>query len=208
MKHLSGSILIFILFPVLIPFTVKSQAVKKGNSIISLCYGFPNLNANIYNVLESHDDFLIKSVGPFHLKYEYMITNKIGLGVNINFVLFNGTWKEIHDSLDASNHLVDYIINYKVSTWNYNALLRLNYHFYTDNRIDVYVGIAAGYRKDKTTLTSTPDDPKFTFVPAIFVPFGFELSMGSRYMFTDKLGGYAEFGIGKSILQIGVCRKL
>ena len=169
MKIFSKTIAIIILFITFIGTDVKAQCVAQGNSIFSLGYGFPNLGKSIYKALNTNNDFKVKGIGPLHLKYEYMVSDKVGIGASINFV---------------------------------------NYHFVSNDNLDVYFGVGAGYRGGKTTYTSVPNDPDFSFDTKIAIPVGMETTLGMRYFFTENIGAYTEIGLGKSLIQFGACFKI
>jgi hypothetical protein len=195
------------LFFLLYSIAGSSQILKKGNSIWSLGFGYPNLNASYYSTLEYHSDYIVNSYGPFNMKFEYMFTDRMGLGLGLNFVTYTATFTEIHTGLDSSGKPSDFIVNYKLTNIDANLLARFNYHLYTGEHSDLYAGLGAGYRYDKTITKITPADPLFNFKVAIALPIGLELGIGYRYFFNDKFGVYTELGLGKSILQFGLCMK-
>lgn len=181
----------------------NAQAVGKGSSVISFGYGFPNWGKSIYNAFSTNTDFSIKGVGPLHLKYEYMLSDKGGIALSINFVSFGATFKDI--VLDSSANSIP--TSYTLSTKNYSFIARYNYHFFTDANIDVYWGLGLGFRGGSTKVTSVPFDPTFKGVKTQ-IPLGFESGFGLRYFFTDNFGAYTEIGLGKSLIQFGACYKL
>lgn len=212
MKIFSKTIAIIILLTTFIGSDLKAQCVEQGNSIFSLGYGFPNLGKSIYKALNTNNDFKVKGIGPLHLKYEYMLSDNIGIGASINFVNFGATYTETTsgDSMDINENWIHWTqtTKYTLATKNYSALFRFNYHFVSTDNLDVYFGIGAGLRGGKTTYTSVPKDPDFTFDTKIAIPVGMETSLGMRYFFTENIGVYTEIGLGKSLIQFGGCFKL
>ncbi len=208
MKHLTKSFLAIFIFATFFSFSAKAQSVETGNSIISIGYGFPNLGKSLYKALSSNTDYKVSGIGPLHLKYEYMISDNIGVGASINFVSFGASYTVSRDSLDANFNPVHYTTKYTLATKNYSVLFRFNYHFYTEDKIDAYYGVGAGYRNGKTTYKTTPNDPNYTFSQKVILPVGFETTLGLRYLITDNFGIYTEIGIGKSLIQFGGCLKL
>lgn len=141
-----------------------------------------------------------------------MVSDKVGIGASINFVNFGATYSEVSsgDSLDNNQNWVHWTqtTKYTLATKNYSALFRFNYHFVSNDNLDVYFGVGAGYRGGKTTYTSVPNDPDFSFDTKIAIPVGMETTLGMRYFFTENIGAYTEIGLGKSLIQFGACFKI
>ncbi len=212
MKIFFKSITIILLFITFIGSDLKAQCVAQGNSIFSLGYGFPNLGKSLYKAFNTNNDFKVKGIGPIHFKYEYMLSDKIGIGASINFVKFGATYSDTNsgDSMDINENWVHWskTTKYSLATKNYSALVRFNYHFYTEDNLDVYFGVGAGFRGTKSTFSSVPTDPNFSFNSKIAIPVGMETTLGLRYFFTENIGAYTEIGLGKSLIQFGACFKL
>jgi hypothetical protein len=209
-EHLQPMKNIFRVFLCLLLFSgagLNAQVVKKGTTVWSVGYGYPNVDQRYYSTVSSHADFVGNNIGPFHLKYEYFWRDKLGIGLGLNFDNFSGTWTELHQVLD-SNVLVDQITTYKITGYHANLLARFNYHVYTGEKSEFYTGLGIGYRFDKAIEKSIPNDPGPQFKLAIFLPFGMDMSVGYRYFFNPRFGAYTELGFGKSILQFGACLKL
>jgi len=190
----------------------NSQIIEEGTSIVTLGYGTPNMGKLIFNLLNNlsgKDNFTTTGFGPLSLKYEYMISDNVGVGTSFNFTSYNTTYTRTKDSFDLSGNLIGvFTTKYKYAAKNYSALFRLNCSFETeDENLDLYYGIGAGFRGNNIKLSSTPLDKSFSYSSNPF-PIGFETSFGVRYFFTEKLGGYGEFGLGKALLQVGVCYSL
>lgn len=178
---------------------VNAQTFEEGNKIISIGYGTPNLGKSILKTYETNEEYKVKGLGPLHAKFEYGITDKIGIGLSINHVNYSATWVETN----SSNQSYDY--KFARNSTAFNA--RLNFHFGESNVIDPYFGFGLGY---KTTSNKwTTNDPTFENVSlgGLF-PLGFETTFGIRAYFTPNIGAFAEVGVAKSVIQGGLCFKI
>jgi hypothetical protein len=209
MKHYPASILMILLGLCMAPTNLRSQTVEQGNSIISIGYGFPNLGKGIFRSYASMPEYKVRGFGPAQLKYEYMYTDQIGLGLSVNFVQFTVSYTgQYIDHTDGNGNPVYMTRTYSIANTAYNALFRANYHLINDDKKDIYVGGGIGYRGGGFTATATPKDPNWAYGRLTPFPIGMELTVGARYFFTDNIGAYAEFGAAKSLFQVGLCLKM
>ncbi|MBC8045336.1 MAG: outer membrane beta-barrel protein [Fimbriimonadaceae bacterium] len=174
-------------------FSTRAQAFEEGNSTISVGYGFPNLVGAIFNAYETYEQYDAKSLGPIFGKYEYAVSDNIGVGLNIGY----------------SQTTVTYVLGTYNEEFKYSSLgilARINWHFGDSDNFDPYAGFGLGYRTGNYTFTS--DDPNAQEVTLDTpIPFGMEITVGSRYFFTDNFGAYAELGFAKAPFQIGLVGK-
>lgn len=168
---------------------------EQGTIAISAGYGWPNLGKAVVTALISDSAINTKptGVGPIHFRGEYGVSDKMGLGVSVNYISFGATYTELP-------------YNYSISRTSLSILARLNIHFGTTESLDPYFGVAAGYKSATWRFTST--DPAYNgeSVPG-FTPFGFETTIGMRYYFSENFGIYTELGIAKSVIQAGLAVK-
>jgi hypothetical protein len=163
------------------------DSVESHSKLLSFSYGGPSmLFWDRWDFFGDNEN--LKTSGPMHIKYEYSVSNKIGLGLNLNFVSSTYSYnnKEVESMKVAS------------------ILVRLNYHFFKENGLDLYWGTGYGYRfgKHSETYNGTTTDK------AILIPYGFELTFGTRYYFNDSFGIFTEFGIAQSLVQGGITFKI
>ncbi len=99
--------------------------------------------------------------------------------------------------------------------WNYNFLYfgaRGSYHLsellqdldIDDSKFDPYAGVSLGIRTAWYNDNTEYDNFKSPYSGGIFLG----VHAGSRYMFSEKLGGFAEIGYGVSALRLGITAKL
>jgi opacity protein-like surface antigen len=178
----------------------SAQTFKEGQNLVTAGYGFPNLYWAIFEDYEDEQDYTNSSFGPVYFKYEHMISNKFGLGLNFAYA----TNKiEYTNGFDYYNSTA-YIYTHKIERVTYSVLGHVNYHFTKSEKFDAYAGSGIGYRYAKWTYTS--NDPYNTDGDDIpnFFPFGFEITIGGRYLFNKHFGAYTELGMAKSPFQIGL----
>jgi opacity protein-like surface antigen len=182
----------------------KASAFGQGKSIVSIGYGFPNLGKSFFKTYESYSDYKVTGFGPMHIKYEYGVSDKIGLGLSVNIVTFKVAWTETPWS--SADSTASY--EHRIKSSAYSALARMNLHFATQAKIDPYWGFGLGYSGRKYTYeTDDPNYPDDTFSLTNLIPLGFESTIGCRFYFTDNIGAYIEAGFSKSIVQGGLVAK-
>lgn len=203
-------ILILLLLPILILETEKAAAQDEASDLmfgggvqtISLGYDLYALRGLLRS---TSSDF-----GPMFLKYEYGITRRVSLGLNLGFS--NTFSTTVTDSLVYAGPLNTVNVERYQRLRKFQSLVRANYHldlahfdnpFFQD--LDVYAGIGLGYGFTNAIVEhSIPYDSDGSN-PDHFLDV--ELSIGARYYIEDFIGIYLEYGRTMSLLQIGVAVK-
>ena len=185
----------------LIAGNVNARDFDKGEKHVSLGYGLATWTGAIFDAYESYGDYSHSATGPFHAKFEYGVSEKMGVGLNLAYGIHD--LKYTYDDFDVNGDPVKYTETTKYTTWS--ALMRLNWHFGDIEHFDPYWGIGVGYRSGNWKVTSN-DPTGETSATEVDepIPFGFETTIGARYHFTDNFGAYMEVGLAKSIMQLGV----
>ncbi|HYV95460.1 MAG TPA: outer membrane beta-barrel protein [Chitinophagales bacterium] len=184
---------------------VSGQTFEQGNVVIAAGYGWPNLIGTVFKIYETEAGFKASSAGPVYIKGEYCIADHLGLGINFAWSSSKATY--ISEGLDSNFNSVDY--DYEIKRSTYSILARINYHFGDFEKFDPYVGGGLGYRNANWTFSDNDPSSSGTsdIIPNLF-PFGFELTIGGRYYFSDNFGVYAELGFAKSPIQGGLVLKI
>lgn len=200
MKKLVSALSLVGCLTLAIPSHVNAQAVEQGNIIFAAQYGFPNLFnlvlKNAYNG-SGYTGLEIKGFGPAGLQFEYMVADKIGLGIKGNFSSTSVSYTENSDVYNPSTgQYVSTPYNYTLKFVRWRAMPRFSLHFGNSDKFDGYFGVAAGYSAFKLSYTS--NDPNYTGSAAISnpIPVGFRLDVGGNYFFTDNIGLNFEIGLG------------
>ncbi|MEI8203462.1 MAG: outer membrane beta-barrel protein [Bacteroidota bacterium] len=186
----------------------QTNCISKGKSLIDVYYGFPNFYSNIitqeYN--NSYDltrgvkpNYNISGFGPIGLKYEYLLTDEIGLGLNLFYASTSLKWS-------------DATYNYKTTVTRFRAAVTANWHFSPTPDFDPYVMVHLGYANFNYTFDQTSINDS---IPAIhpkpdlkfMLPVAMRIGIGARYFFTKNIGINAEVGLGGVVLTGGVSLK-
>jgi hypothetical protein len=175
-----------------------AQSFKQGNVVLSGGYGLGNLSRAILNTYNDETNYSSKGRGPFFAKFEYAISDHVGLGLNYAHVGVDAKW----DINYGSNE------NYKANLkWrNSSVLARVNVHFMEHEQLDLYWGTGLGYRFGQFTYKDNDPSRDDISFPSV-IPVGFETTFGIRYFFIPNLGAYAEVGIAKAPIQFGLAGK-
>lgn len=182
----------------------NAQAFEQGKSYIQVGYGFGNFIQAVFSTYESYDAYKFSTMGPMFGKYEYAISDKVGIGLNVAYASANVDYRTSY--FDQNFDLTDLDATIKWST--ISVLGRLNLHFGDHDRIDPYWGVGIGYRTASWKWEYS--DPNYTGNESFdsVMPFGFETTFGTRFLFTDNIGAYAEIGLAKAVFQAGLVIKL
>src|SRR3989344_8220441 len=81
-------------------------AFEQGTSVINLGWGFGNLGMALFKSFETEAGYKFKSMGPIHFRYEYGVSDKIGLVLSYNYVMFGAEWT--HTDFDLNGNTVTY----------------------------------------------------------------------------------------------------
>lgn len=178
--------------------TTQNYTVEEGNFIFSVGFGAPNFQKMTYNF---NSDYLFwegKFFGPFHIKGEYMISDRFGIGLSTNHVSSYAKYTAT-DGIDTISTSYDY----RSTAFN----IRVNWHFFNEKDFDMYAGGGIGYKVGYRELKS--NDPLLDLdISSKVLPIGMEATIGARYFIADIVGIYVEFGLAKSLIQAGLTVKI
>ena len=190
----------------------KGGAYAKGQSTFSIGYGFVSPYKTLFKFNSAFfgssagTTTKYSNVGPVGVTYEYGVSDKISVGVQLAY----GQNKNVTTEADGLGTGKPYILTQKLT--QFSGILRGNYHFGSSPKFDPYIGLGLGYGNFKYTTTS--NDPSDT--PADFALFNIAVptslgvtgQVGAKYYFSDNVGLYAELGyLAGSIAQVGVTFK-
>jgi outer membrane protein W len=204
MKKILFSIVALFVFNVQ---SLNAQAIHEGSVLVDAYYGFPNLYTSVYKGLYANSgselNVNIGSAGPLGLRAEYLISDKVGFGLDLGFN--STTISYDSQTYDASLNPITY--NYKYSTRKIGALVSFNYHFVEDDNFDAYFVVGMGYGSRSFDVTSndpTMVKPNWKSV----VPVASKIGVGMRYFFTENIGANFALGLGQGgIINVGLSAK-
>jgi hypothetical protein len=132
-------------------------------------------------------------IGPIGLRSEYMASNVVGVGGDLQFSRYTFSWTErVYDIYGVS------YTTYKVNWTRIRAMARVAFHFAVSRAFDPYFAVSGGLR-----IEILSDDPKYFVGPAA------RLALGTRFFFTPNIGAFAELGVfGGGLFHVGLSAKL
>ena len=185
--------------------SIQAQILDEGNFLIEGYIGFPNLYTSVLRSTYINEttgveqNIKVGGVGPIGMRGEYIITDKFGIGFDVNYSDTYISWEETYSGTKY---------NYKVSVPRLRAMGKFNYHYVQTDKIDAYASFGAGYGSLKYIYET--NDPDYINNNEDFpIPVSFRLAAGARYFFMDDLGVNLEFGLfGGALFHAGLSYKL
>jgi hypothetical protein len=183
--------------------------------VIDAYYGFPNLWTSILktsvknsNTTVSEADIKISSLGPLGGRVEYLLSEKIGFGLDFSYANTTAKYSDTYSTYNYSTGT--YTTNtydYEVSIPRWRLVPRINIHLGQSTKFDPYFAFGVGYANSKISATSNdPNDPGVTLSRS-FIPVSVMAKFGMRYFITDNIGLGVETGIGGPLATAGVTFK-
>ncbi len=191
---------------------VSAQAVEEGNVIIDAYYGFPNLFTTVFKTTYANSgteqDLKIGGLGPVGLRVEYMLADKVGLGLDLGFNNSYVRYSETQQVYNSTTGLYESrTYDYDFSTQKIGAMVTFNYHFLDNDKVDAYAVFGAGYGNRSYKFDSTDPDYTKAEVSGI-IPIASRIGVGMRYFFTENIGANVALGFGHGgILNAGLSFK-
>jgi hypothetical protein len=183
---------------------IKAQVVEKGSFIIDAYYGLLSISNNTFKELSGNSAGKFTGIGPVGMRFEYMVSDKIGIGLDGNLLSQNLTW--IGNDTTAGNRLN---FEYKLFRQVTRIMPRINIHFGGSDDFDGYFGIAAGHRNVTRGYTSNDPTYKGESSSITLIPVAMRLAVGGRYFLTPNFALNGEIGIGGgTILHTGLTFKI
>lgn len=177
--------------------TAQSRIVNRSNFIVDVYYGVSFSNFVVINQFGVGK--INNLIGPIGLKFETMVTDKIGLGIDLNFSQTSISW--INNSTYNNGTYYSYC-NYDET--HFRALLNFSNHFMTTERSDTYSSLRVGLNSVNYSLnTNNPSLYRsYSFFP-ITIPVSFRIAVGHKFFFNNNIGINIEAGFGGGPLISG-----
>lgn len=183
----------------------SAQVLDEGNILIEAYYGFPNLYTTVLKSTYAsgsdgyEENIEVGGAGPIGVRGEYLITEKFGIGLDMNYTNTYISWTEDWQGTTY---------NYKVSVPRIRAMAKFNFHFVQTDQFNAYTSFGAGYGSLKYVYDT--NDPNWTTDEDKFpIPVSFRLAAGARYFFTENIGVNLEFGLfGGALIHGGLSFKI
>lgn len=202
---------------------MAQSPVTQGNFIIDGYAGIPNwANSLLYNQYdETQTDGEQSNVSNYKVngsmlsyggRFEYMVAENLGIGADLNYEVSGFNFDYDDEVLDTATMTMNTVaMNYDYKAKKLRAMIRLNYHFVQNDRVDAYAGFAGGYKnvirvayeENRTSGERTEVDG-----PKALIPVTLRLAIGTRVYFTENIGAMVELGaFGGALLQFGISAK-
>ncbi|PLW94344.1 MAG: hypothetical protein C0592_03035 [Marinilabiliales bacterium] len=149
-------------------------------------------------------NFKNASLPPLFFRYEYAISDYVGVGGTMFFQLAAYKWNKSVMVYNYDTYTYEpTIYPEKYSGASLGFLGRLNIHFAGDRTNDAYFGFGMGY--EFYMLKMTTDDPLAQDrVPGRLLPFATEVVFGYRNYVGDNTALYVEAGWAKMLVNFGI----
>lgn len=184
----------------LFSFNVQAQAIKKGDILVDTYYGVVNLFNFAFKgtVGSGASNRSISYIDHVGVRGEYLIIDKFGMGLDIDYNMVNVSYSTL-SVVDSLNPIIH---SYKIGSQNIRSSATFNFHFADSEKLDVYLGLGAGYNYRSYTTSSTEAGYSYNSSGAI-TPIAFKLALGMRYFFNENIGANLAMGIGQGGLVNG-----
>ncbi len=184
----------------------NAQAFEEGKHYISIGYGHQVAGVKtIFKAYDSYDGFSIKGFGPVLAKYEYGISDKVGVGICLGYSGASINWTEdvqVYNNQTEQYETKRYEYGYKNT--KITGVARVNWHLGNHDKIDPYLGLGLGFKSSKFNLSTTDTDFNGGSLDFKGLPVAMSASFGCRFYFTDNIGAFVEVGIGHGFGQGGL----
>lgn len=186
------------------PQKATAQALEQGSVTVDAYYGVASVIAKaFFTAPDSSTNLTSKFIGPIGFRFEYMGSDKVGVGLEYNYTIGESNYNITETDTVT---LVTTTHKYTLRRDLHRFMPRINIHFGESETFDSYFGVAAGYRYAKWTYTK--DGAKEVYNPGVFNKFALRLALGARYYFTDNIGVHMELGLGGgTLIHLGLSAK-
>ncbi len=193
---------------------ILAQVFEKEKNYVTAGYGLNGING-FYKSLKtsygSNNDFKVKAFGPLVFNYERGIKDRWGVGLQIDYSKTSISFRPIIQEASFDNNFniiyTNKVYNTEINLSILSAVFSGYYHYKLKNdKLDAYSGFGIGFVK--IGMDTKTDQPNFTPIGIGAMGVGYKICSGARYMFTDKIGAYAEIALGYSFLHGGLVIKL
>jgi len=175
----------------------SAQAVEQGNISIGAFYGSPSIGTLLVKSVYLQEDNIgdaevnFSYLGPVGGKFEYMVTDEFGIGVEASYSIIN---LEVWDSFDRT----------ELTLTKFRIMPRFAYHVAAGEMIDFFFSGGVGYRHSSYSFTSSDviDDEVDNALTGL-LPMTLRINTGVSFYVTKHLALTGELGFGGGYLLLG-----
>lgn len=172
--------------------SIKNVSWNDNSSLVSIGTGtqvyFAYYKLYTNDFVPSYTISNVNTQSVFYAKYE-ISRGKFGFGISLCRSILNFNVTEPNSASTFTYSLNEIV---------YAGIIRVNYHFFMNRAIDVYVGLGGGFRGVNYSADSTSVANYYSR------PLAGEATVGIRYLFASRFGLYAESGLGRALFQVGI----
>lgn len=185
--------------------------VKQGQFILDAYYGFPYLLGSYIKKIANTNFSDVQVTNFNHLggKFEYMLNNTIGLGIEYTYASVVAKYTETQ-TVYQNGANTSVINNYTAKIIKQRMLAKISIHFATTKHLDPYTSFGLGYKNSLVSsdnMNNQAEVDEFNKSYLNLIPIAIRAGIGLRYYFLDNFGLCAEAGIGGPIVQVGLTGK-
>ena len=191
----------------------SAQALEEGNMVFDVYYGFPNLYTTVFKSAYANsgteEDLKITGLGPLGIRGEYILADKIGLGLDIGFNNTKLSYTEtVQEYNPQTGQTTNRIYDYNFSTKKIGVMVTFNYHFIENDKVDFYGIFGVGYGSRSFSFDSTDPNYNSETISGL-IPVASRIGIGVRYFLTDNIGLNVGAGFGQGgLLNAGLSVKI
>jgi hypothetical protein len=179
--------------------TNNKALVKQGSFVVDAYYGVGTITGALVKAINTSTSSSSTSaglIGPIGGRFEYMLSDVIAIGLDVQYSKFKISWKEVNANPPPSEY------NYKIEWIRIRYLPKISFHFGGNEKTDGYASIFGGWMQSDFRVTS--NDTTYTGKLA-WPSFSFRIAVGARHFFNPHLGIFGELGaFGGGVFHGGI----
>ncbi len=190
----------------LLSFNARAQVYQPGNFLFDVYYGAPNLYTATFKGFYNDPGAGYysptgTSIGPMGIKGEYLVSQKIGIGLHVNDAL-----SKVTGTYTDPNTNQNYTFTAKSNVLR--VYPTVNIHLGNSTKFDPYFSFGLGYNHRSTSLSVSDPSGSQSVTIGTLIPVATRIEFGFRYFFTDNIGVTAFVGLpGGALVGAGICTK-
>ncbi len=214
---ITKQILIVISLLIAIATHVSAQTMKEGDIMIEGYLGAGSLSNTSFKALaklasNNNININVNTTTPYGGRFEYMLTDLIGVGLDANYGYTALTWSGYLDADTVAGVItVAGLYEFKLTKKVLRVMPTIKAHFGKSETMDYYAGLSFGYKQ--RTLKGVSNNPtdyqlKSVTTKAVYMPVAFRIASGIHYFPIENVGINAEIGFfGGALFTGGVSFK-
>lgn len=194
-------------------FNASAQLLSQGTVLIDSYYGAPNLGGTFFKAAANNSEYLnfdAGGLGPLGIRGEYMVTDEIGVGLDIGYSSYFISYDDmVFTGYDSDGNSVYATYTYNFLSSKIGFMPTFNFHFVNSDKVALGVVVGAGYKQRIYTVSSNEPGYVGDSENLTLIPMAARVALQGHFFFTPFLGANFGLGIGQgSIVNAGVSFKI